>query len=145
MKNSISTEILIKASPEKVWGLLCDFKNYPKWNPFILSIDGELKKGNFLRVNLKPEGSSGMVFKPEVLEIETNRLFCWKGKLGIKGIFDGEHRFELKATNQGHTVFIQSEKFNGILVPFFQKMIHGPTKRSFEAMNTKLKELAEEN
>ena len=145
MKNSISTEILIKASPEKVWNLLCDFKNYPTWNPFILSIEGELIKGNFLRVKLKPEGSSGMVFRPEVLEIEPNRLFCWKGKLGVKGVFDGEHRFEMKATSQGHTVFIQSEKFSGLLVPFFRKMIHGPTKRSFEAMNTKLKLLAEEN
>ena len=145
MKNSISTEILIKASPEKVWNLLCDFKNYPIWNPFILSIEGELKKGNYLHVKLKPEGSAGMTFKPEIIDLEPNKVFCWKGKLGIKGLFDGEHKFELKVNEQGYTLFIQSEKFSGLLVPLFQKMIHGPTKRSFEAMNNKLKLLAEAN
>jgi hypothetical protein len=43
------------------------------------------------------------------------------------------------------TTFKQSEIFKGILVPFFKKMIENNTKKGFEAMNQKLKELAEIN
>jgi hypothetical protein len=43
----------------------------------------------------------------------------------------------------GKTTFIQSEKFKGILVPLFQKMLGNNTVDSFHAMNQKLKELAE--
>ncbi len=144
MKKEISSQILIHASPEKIWLILSDFINYPNWNPFIVSIAGELKKGAHISVKLKPEGSSAMQFTPEILELENNKVFCWKGKLGIKGLFDGEHRFELKPNQNGDTLFIQSEKFSGILVPLFRKMIDSATKRSFESMNNKLKQLAEE-
>lgn len=45
MKKQIHSEILIHCSPKKVWDLLIDFENYPIWNPFIRSIEGNLKLG----------------------------------------------------------------------------------------------------
>ena len=41
----IETEILIEADPEKVWSILTDFENHPKWNPFIKAITGEKEIG----------------------------------------------------------------------------------------------------
>ena len=52
----IFTEINIKASPEKVWSVFIDFKNYPEWNPFILSIQGQISPGNQIKVTLKAPG-----------------------------------------------------------------------------------------
>ncbi len=43
MATEIKTEILISASPEKVWAILNDFGNYPNWNPFITSLTGDVK------------------------------------------------------------------------------------------------------
>jgi hypothetical protein len=43
----------------------------------------------------------------------------------------------------GKTTFIQSEKFKGILVPLFQKMLDNNTVAGFHTMNQKLKELSE--
>ena len=39
------TEIEINAPVEKVWTILSDFEKYPDWNPFVKSIEGEIKEG----------------------------------------------------------------------------------------------------
>ena len=88
MKN-IQTEIVINADITKVWDVLMNFKSYPTWNPFVTSIRGEPKLGNRLTVSINPPGGKGMTFKPTILSLDANKEFRWKGKLGIKGIFDG--------------------------------------------------------
>jgi hypothetical protein len=84
-----------------------------------------------------------MTFTPRVLAFEKNKKFRWLGHLFIPGIFDGEHKFELKQNEDGTTSFIHSEKFRGILVPFLKKMLETTTKKGFESMNEKIKEMAE--
>ncbi|MBI3258853.1 MAG: SRPBCC domain-containing protein [Ignavibacteriae bacterium] len=143
MAKEISTEILINASPEKVWLVFTDFSNYPQWNPFIKSVAGEVSIGNTIAVLLEPPGGKGMTFKPKVLAYEKNKEFRWIGNLLFPGLFDGEHKFELINNGDGTTTFRQSEKFKGILVPLFNKMLDTTTKDAFNLMNLKLKELVE--
>jgi hypothetical protein len=139
----LKTEILIHASPEKVWAILKDFQNYPQWNPFIKSIQGDVEVGKRIQVRIEPPGAKGMTFKPRVLAFEPNKELRWIGHLLFPGLFDGEHRFELIDNKDGTTTFRQSEKFKGLFVPFFKKMLDTNTKNGFEQMNQKLKELAE--
>jgi hypothetical protein len=122
-----------------------DFKRYPKWNPFIKSITGKVEVGSRITARLEPPGSSGMTFKPRVLVFERNKEFRWLGNLLFPGLFDGEHKFELIDHGNGTTTFIQSEKFKGILVPLFSKMLDISTTNGFKLMNQKLKEIAEQN
>lgn len=145
MAKEIITEILIHATPEKVWAILTNFNNYPNWNPFIKSIKGDVKTGNKIAARIEPPDANGMTFKPTVLSFETNKELSWIGHLLFTGLFDGEHHFRLIDNKNGTTTFIQSEKFNGILVPLFKKQLDDNTKRGFEAMNKKLKEMAEQN
>jgi hypothetical protein len=143
MAKEIKTEILINATPEKVWAILTNFDNYPNWNPFVKSIKGEVKVGKKITVRIEPPNAKGMTFKPRVLVFIANKELRWLGHLLFAGLFDGEHKFELIDNGNGTTTFIQSEKFKGILVPFFKKQLDNNTKRGFEEMNMKLKELAE--
>jgi hypothetical protein len=137
MSLTLNTEITINATPEDVWKELINFNSYPTWNPFITSIKGTPTKGNKLIANI-----SGMKFKPIVLESIPNKKLVWLGKLLFKGLFDGEHSFEIIPQQQG-CKFIQSEKFNGILVPFFKKKLMEATKGGFISMNEQLKERVE--
>lgn len=137
MKN-IQTEIMIKADISVIWNVLMDFKRYPDWNPFIKSISGEQKVGRKLTVFLKPPDGKGMTFKPKILTLDPNREFRWKGKLGIKGIFDGEHYFILEALNNNQTKFIHGEKFSGILVSLMGNVLE-KTKEGFLLMNESIK------
>ena len=144
MTAEIKTEIAINASPAKVWEVLTDFGNYPSWNPFIKSVTGPVKVGNKITARIEPPEASGMTFKPTILAFEPNKELRWLGKLLFTGLFNGEHKFELFDTGNGTSRFVQSEKFNGILVPLFKKQLNDNTKRGFEAMNRKLKEMAEQ-
>ena len=137
MKN-IQTEILINTDITKVWDILMNFDGYPKWNPFITSISGEPKLGARLTVSVKPPGGKGMTFKPTILTLETNKEFRWKGKLGITGIFDGEHYFILEFLKKDQTKFIHGEKFSGLLVTLVGKMLD-KTQKGFQLMNESIK------
>jgi hypothetical protein len=143
MAKEIKTQIRIEASPKKVWEILTDFNKYPDWNPFIKSIKGVVAVGNKIVARIEPPEAKGMTFKPKVLAFNKNKEFRWIGHLIIKGLFDGEHKFELIDNEDGSTTFIQSEKFEGILVPLFKKMLDKNTVNGFNRMNEKLKELAE--
>ena len=141
MKN-IQTEILINTDITKVWDVLMNFDSYPKWNPFITSISGERKLGNRLTVSINPPGGKGMTFKPNILTLEANKEFRWKGKLGINGIFDGEHYFILESVDKDITKFIHGEKFSGLLVTLVGKMLD-KTQKGFQLMNESIKKECE--
>lgn len=139
----LRTEIDIEAPIEKVWEIFTDFDKYPEWNPFIKSIEGELEEGKTFKVVLEQPDSAKMVFKPKCLKFEENSELVWLGSLFMPGIFDGKHIFEFVDVNHSTTKFIQREEFKGVLVPLMWKQLNTKTRQAFEAMNEKLKELAE--
>src|SRR5690606_30670651 len=136
----IKTEIIIRATPEKIWTILTYFDTYPEWNPFIVSIKGDVAKGKKITVTIHPLDEKMITFKPVVLTRIENKELSWQGRFLFKGLFDGKHTFELVDNGDGTTTFIQKEEFKGALVWMFHlKNIE----KGFGAMNQKLKELAE--
>lgn len=139
MATEISTHIRIEATPSQVWQVLTDFNNYPEWNPFVRSLTGQPKVGEQIQVELQPPGGKAMTFRPRVLAFNQNKEFRWIGHLGFKGVFDGEHIFELHDNGDGSTTFVQRERFKGILVPFLKKMLNGSTRQGFIQLNEALR------
>jgi hypothetical protein len=139
----VEAHIEIRASAEQVWNLLTDFASYPRWNPFVRSIEGDLVVGRNLSVFIQPSGSGGMHFRPTLLTVSPGRELRWKGKLLLSGLFDGEHYFKLEAAASGDVLFSQGENFTGLLVPIFRNSLDGATKQGFIAMNEALKREAE--
>lgn len=140
---TLETEIIIDAPVETVWDILTDFPRYPEWNPFIKSIEGKPETGSKLKVVIQPPDSKPMTFRPTCLESDANRTFRWLGHLGFKGIFDGEHIFQLEKMDSNCTRFIHKESFNGILVPLLWKQLDSGTRKGFVRMNEELKERSE--
>jgi hypothetical protein len=138
----LRTEIEIGAPAERVWQILTDFASYPEWNPFVRSINGEVKEGAQLEVYLQPSGARGMTFRPTVLKAEPSRQFSWLGHLFISGLFDGEHAFEIEQL-EDRVRFVQRESFRGLLAPLLLRMLENDTRRGFEEMNAALKSRAE--
>src|SRR5829696_5776379 len=115
------SEIEIAASAERVWRILTDFASYPQWNPFIRRISGEPAAGERLEVRLEPPGGMGITLRPTVLNAEPNRELRWLGRLLVKGLFDGEHSLTIQQLGENHVRFVQSEAFNGLLVPLLAR------------------------
>jgi len=141
MKN-LQTEIIIDAPITLVWKNLMDFNQYPDWNPFI-HITGQPKVGQQLENTIYLEGQKPQVFRPKVLEVVPEKAFRWEGHLFVKGLFDGEHYFQLDAIDENTTRFIHGENFRGILNGMILKMIGEQTKDGFEKMNNAIKKRCE--
>ena len=135
----IETQIEINAPIENVWNVLMDHDEYPNWNPFIKKISGSTALGDKFSATIQNEGSKPMTFIPLVLVNQPNQEFRWKGKLFVKGLFDGEHYFILEKINATKTRFLHGEHFTGILKGLVLKMIEADTLKGFEAMNLALK------
>ena len=142
MQHELHTEIDIDATPQVVWQVLTDLDTYEEWNPFITSAAGKAEVGEQLVNRIEPPGGSAMTFKPKVTVAEPAETFEWLGKLGLTGVFDGRHRFEIEATSTGSKLK-QSELFDGVLVRFMRKSLDTKTKAGFESMNVALKSRAE--
>jgi hypothetical protein len=139
---TIQTEIIIDTDASKVWSVLMDFEQHPNWNPFIRKISGEQRVGATLSVSIKPPDGNEMTFKPQVLVLEQNRELRWKGKLFIKGIFDGEHFFKIESLGDHSTRLIHGEIFSGVLVSLLGNMLE-KTKDGFQLMNESMKQECE--
>ncbi len=143
MRHQLHTDIEIDAQPQTVWELLTDLDRYPEWNPFIVSAEGRVEVGQRLQNRLQPPGGRAMTFKPTVTAVEPTKTLEWLGRLGVPGLFDGRHRFELQATAAGGTHLSHTEQFSGLLVRFMRTSLDTQTRQGFEAMNRALKEQAE--
>lgn len=142
MSRQIETSITINAPPERVWGILTDFRRMPEWNPFITAISGPLQPQGRLSVRITPPGKRSMTFSPTVLVVRTGRELRWIGRVLISGIFDGEHYFLLEPEGEGQTRLVQGETFNGVLVRLLGGALSS-TEAGFNAMNQALKVQAE--
>jgi len=138
------SEIEIHASPERIWEILSEFQRYPEWNPFIRSVQGTLAVGERITAYLQPPGGFGMKIHPVILNVVPEREFRWTGHLFIRGLFDGEHVFEIQLRGIDHGLFIQHEYFSGLLIPFIVTMLNTNTARGFADMNKALKARAEQ-
>lgn len=143
MSRLLHTEIAIAASPETVWSILTDFAAYPGWNPFIRRIAGKQEVGARLEVDLAPPGGHAMTMRPTLRALEPGRTLRWLGSVGLPGVFDGEHSFQIEPLGDNQVRFVQSERFSGILVPLVMAFIGRSTEQGFEVMNLALKERAE--
>jgi hypothetical protein len=113
-----------------------DFASYPSWNPMVVEIKGGQDVGDSLEVTIAMTSGRRMKFRPTVVEYDPGRRFGWLGKLWVRGLFDGLHRFEVESNNSG-TTFVHSEEFRGVLPVLVPKLLTD-THASVEAMNDAL-------
>jgi hypothetical protein len=134
----IYTEIDISAPPKTVWAILADNARYPQWNPYHVNVIGDMKRGETLNVTIHKPNGEVVEITPHVMRIIPMQELTWGG--GIKGIFHGEHVFQLQEIGQGHTKLVQKERFSGIVIPFASL---DAVEEGYRQMNHALKERAE--
>ncbi len=112
----IMKTVEVEAGPDQVWEALVGDR--AGWDPHIESISGEVQVGEKIAVRFR----NGMTFKPTVTVAEPGRALEWLGRLGVPGLFDGRHRWDLEVVGD-RTKVTQSEEFTGILVPMMGRVV----------------------
>ncbi len=136
---TIETQIDIDAPPERVWAVLADTESFPEWNPFVTRLEGPFEVGEQIRVELTRPNGKAMTFTPKLLAHDAGRELRWIGKLGVRGVFDGEHEMRLEPGEGGGTRFIHREQFTGAAAWLMMKLIGDETEHGFRSMNEALK------
>ncbi len=143
MHHHLHTEIDITADPTIVWDVLTDLDRWAEWNPFITSSSGNVAVGETLENRLEPPGGRAMTFRPTLTVVDEAHTLEWLGRLGLPGLFDGRHRFELRSTASGGTRLTHDEHFSGLLVRPLRRSLDTGTLEGFHRMNAALKQRAE--
>ena len=137
IKNTFSREtaisIDIQADKSIIWALLTNANDYPRWNSTVISIDGNIAKGE--KIRLKSTLDPKRVFKLSVKEFEPDNLLVWGDGMG-------KRIYTLKTIGNGLTNFSMNEKIGGPMFPLFAKMIP-PFDQAFEQFTKDLKTEAE--
>ena len=127
---TITTEI--KAEPARVYQLLTNAADFPRWNSTVVSIEGEIQKGQ--KIKLKSTLDPKRTFKLKVKEMIPNQKLVW-------GDMMGKRTYLLEKSDEG-TRFTMTEKIGGLLFPLFAKKIPS-FDESFEQFAADLKKEAE--
>ncbi|MBX9472524.1 SRPBCC domain-containing protein [Microcella sp.] len=134
----IVTSIEIDRPAAAVWSALVDRDRYPQWNTFIRTWSGDLAVGARQLVRIEPTKTSGQTFRPRITDLEPGRLLVWLGRVGLPGVLDGRHRFEIEPIDAHHSRLVHSEVLTGMLVPVFRRMLTVDTPAAFSRMNADL-------
>jgi hypothetical protein len=128
----------IDAPAHAVWRVLRATQRYGEWNPFIVSLDGEVALGGRLTVVLALPDRKLQTLRPKIIRLDEGRTLAWCGRLGVPGVLDAEHRLEVHEADSRHCRFVQHEHFTGMLVPAVRSVLTVNTPAAFLAMNTAL-------
>ena len=105
--------ITINAPPEKVWGLLSDLKDWPKWQPDISDVElsGPVQSGSSFSWNTR-----GSEIHSKIAVAQPQERLVWTGTAyGAKAI----HAWTLERLPDGRTLVQTDESKNGFLLSLF--------------------------
>jgi hypothetical protein len=115
-----ATAATIRATPDRIWPLLVNGPDYPRWNSTVTRVDGTIDQGQTIKVFVKI--NPGRAFPVKVSELDPGRRMIWSGGMPF-GLFKGERVFTLTPNGDGTTQFSMVEEFSGLLAPLIAKSI----------------------
>ena len=107
--------INIHAAPERVWALLTDAADFPRWNSTVSSIKGSIALDEKLELRVP---ISDRTFSPRVTELVPATRMVWSD--GMAPMFKGERTFTLTPRADGSTDFEMVEIFSGVMLPMIK-------------------------
>ncbi|RKN80246.1 SRPBCC domain-containing protein [Ulvibacterium marinum] len=128
-----AVRIDIQANKSIIWALLTNAEDFSRWNSTILSIEGDITKGE--KIKLKSVLDPKRTFKLKVKEFEAENRLVWGDAMG-------KRTYTLKTVGDELTNFMMTEKIGGPMFPLFARMIP-PFDQSFEKFAKDLKKEAE--
>ncbi|MEZ4707665.1 MAG: SRPBCC domain-containing protein [Caldilineaceae bacterium] len=128
-----SVSINIQADPATVWSLLTSAADFPRWNSTVVSLDGEIRNGNTIK--LKSTLDPKRTFTLKVKEFEPERRLVW-------GDSQGNRVYTIAKGENGRVHFSMTEKIGGLMFPLYGRFIP-PFDASFEQFAKDLKKESE--
>ncbi len=124
-----SVSIEINANETKVWSLLTNAADFPRWNSTVTSIQGNIALDE--KIKLKSILDQKRTFKLKVKEFDINKRMVWSDK-------QGQRVYTITKNTNGIITFKMSERIGGFMFPIYKNKIP-----SFDQFAKDLKQEAE--
>ena len=134
---SVHHEIMIDASPEKVWSVLTDTDNYDSWNPVMKLLEGTVQEGNKVLYQFTQDAENISEIPSKVKSVKANRLLNQGG--GMPFVITFDHRYILEENGE-QTKLIIHEDYKGLYVHFWNP---APVQEAYQRLNEAIKERVE--
>ena len=102
----------IKAKPERVWALMTNAADFPRWNSTVKSIEGSIASGQ--TIQLVAAISPKRVFNLHIIEFVPEKKMVWSDG---NAMFKGVRTFTLSSRTAGATDFNMAEVYSGLMMP----------------------------
>ena len=107
-----SAGINIKAKPDRVWALMTNAADFPRWNSTIKSIEGKIALGQTIK--LVAVISPTRTFNLKVIEFVPEKKMVWSDG---NAMFKGVRTYTTTPKADGSTDFTMSEEYTGLMLP----------------------------
>ena len=134
-----SATVDIDAPIERIWALLTNASDYPRWNTTVVSIEGEIAEGSKIRLLAKI--SPDRAFTIKIAELREPDFMRWTGGMPL-GLFRGDRTFRLEQLENGKVRFTTHEIYTGLLKNLIAKSMPD-LQPSFDEWAASLKREAE--
>ncbi|HKE18598.1 MAG TPA: SRPBCC domain-containing protein [Kofleriaceae bacterium] len=118
-RTETAVAINIRAPAARVWSLLTNAADLPRWNSTVDSLEGTIAVGQrlALRVPIAPRRT----FKPKVTALEPETRMVWSD--GAAPMFKGVRTFTLTPRGDGSTDFSMVEVLSGLMLPMVRRSL----------------------
>ena len=139
MRVKIEHRVGIPVPPEAIWAVVADFDAWSAWNPLYPRIEGALKIGAPLTLDLALPGHKVRVIKPVILDWVPNEQILWRLSLG-GGLVKSTRFLEIEKLSDTGCIFSNGEMFDGPLGPLAARQLGRSIRAGFAAMGEAVKE-----
>ncbi|MEO1653473.1 MAG: SRPBCC domain-containing protein [Bacteroidota bacterium] len=122
----------IQADPSIIWALLTNAPDFSRWNSTVISIEGEIQKGQ--NIKLKSSLAPNRTFHIKIKEMIPEQKMIWGDAMG-------QRDFILEKKGNA-TIFTMTEIIGGLIFPLFASQLP-PFDEAFEQYAQDLKKEAE--
>ena len=107
-----SAGIHIMAKPERVWAIMTNAGDFPRWNSTIKSIEGSIASGQTIK--LVAAISPKRVFNLQIIEFVPGKKMVWSDG---NAMFKGVRTYTFNPKPDTTTDFSMSEVYTGLMMP----------------------------
>lgn len=110
MEYAITTNI--QAQPGRVWALMTNAKDFPRWNSTIKSIEGQIASGQTIK--LVSMVAPDRPFNLAIIEFVPEKKMVWSDG---NFMFRGVRTYTFNGKPDGSTDFSMAEEYTGLMLP----------------------------
>ena len=135
--------ITIDAPLGKVWRVLIDVENYPRWNPFTPRVETTFEVDTPAILYVTMNERQQRVQHEVITVFEPQRAFAWASIMGAPFVLKANRWQIVGMLDDQHTQYQTYETFDGLLVPLVMALYRRDVQRGFDAVGAALKHFVE--